>query len=81
MPRYFRMVIDDEDAFTDAVLAFVTAPTRSRNQMPVLEELHEYAPEVVPVLEHMVIDGVEDRQFIADYLRAAFGGHLEVLLN
>ena len=81
MSRFFRVVVDDETAFTDAIFAFVTEPTPARNVMPVIEELHEFAPEMVPVLEHMVIDGVNDRSFVVDYLRSTLGTHEEAILN
>jgi hypothetical protein len=38
----------------------------------VVQELHDVNPEVVDVLESMLIDGTEDRQDVADYLSAVF---------
>ncbi len=79
--HYLRVVVADEEAFTTALFQFVTEPTPARNHMPVIEELHEFAPEMVPVLEHMVIDGVQDRECIAEYVRAAFGYSTDAQLN
>jgi cob(I)alamin adenosyltransferase len=35
-----------------------------------MQELHDVAPEMVDVLESMVIDGVDERHYVADYVRA-----------
>lgn len=71
MPRFFHIEAN-EKALTDALFEFVTDPRASRNERPVIEELHSFAPNMVPVLEHMVIDGVEERQYVAEYIHAAF---------
>ena len=70
---FFRLLVD-EDGLTDALLDFVTDPRASRNDRPVIQDLHELAPGMVPVLEAMVIDGVEDRQDVADYVHASLFG-------
>jgi hypothetical protein len=70
---FFRLLVD-EDGLTDALLQFVTDPRASRNDLPVIEDLHELAPGMVPVLEAMVLDGVEDRQDVADYVHASLFG-------
>lgn len=72
MPRFFRMHVDVE-ALTDELYAFVIDPRSTRNQRPVIEELHDVAPDVVPVLEYMVLDGVDQREDVADYVTAVFG--------
>lgn len=69
MGRFFRFQVD-EVALTDALFAFVTDPTAARNERPVIHELHEVAPDMVPVLEHMILDGVEERQHVAAYVQA-----------
>jgi hypothetical protein len=69
----FRLLVD-EDGLTDALHEFVTDPRASRNDLPVIEDLHEIAPGMVPVLESMVLDGVEKRQDVADYVRAVLFG-------
>ncbi len=71
-PRFIRIQVD-EVAFTDALFAYVTDPYPSRNQRPVIRELHEVNQEMVEVLESMVLDGVERREDVADYVRAAIG--------
>ncbi|MGI8968731.1 MAG: hypothetical protein ACR2GA_06480 [Chloroflexota bacterium] len=70
MPRFFRLQVD-EDALTDELFAYVTDPYATRNDRPVIEELHDVAPDMVEVLESMVIDGVDARHYVADYVRAA----------
>lgn len=72
MSRFFRLQVD-EPALTDALFHFVTDPTPARNQRPVIHELHEINPEMVSVLENMVIDGVNQRSYVADYVLAALG--------
>jgi len=74
---FFRLLVD-ENGLTDALLDFVTDPRASRNDRAVIQDLHELAPGMVPVLEAMVIDGVEDRQDVADYVHASlFGPRLQ----
>lgn len=69
--RYFRVQVDEE-ALTDAAFAFVTDPHPSRNQRQVVSALHDVNPEMVDVLESMVLDGTEERQDVADYIQAVF---------
>ena len=74
---FFHLLVD-ENGLTDALLDFVTDPRASRNDRAVIQDLHELAPGMVPVLEAMVIDGVEDRQDVADYVHASlFGPRLQ----
>jgi len=70
---FFRLLVD-EGGLTDALLEFVTHPRASRNELPVIEDLHELAPGMVPILEAMVIDGVEDRSDVAAYVHASLFG-------
>ena len=74
MSRFFKWTVDLE-ALTDEAYAFVTDPRPSRNERAVVQELHDVNPEVVDVLESMLIDGTEDRQDVADYLSAVFVSH------
>lgn len=67
----FRVQVDTE-RLTDEAHQFVTDPRPSRNEMPVIQELHDYFPQMVDVLECMVIDGTEERQDVADYIHAVF---------
>lgn len=71
MPRLFQWNVDLE-ALTDEAFAFVTDPHPSRNDRPVVQELNDVNPEVVDVLESMLLDGTEERQDVADYLTAIF---------
>ena len=73
MARFFQWNVD-LDALTDEAFAFVTDPHPSRNERAVVQELHDVNPEVVDVLESMLLDGTEDRRDVADYLTAVFGG-------
>ena len=70
---FFRLMVD-ENGLTDALLDFVTDPRASRNDRPVIQDLHDLAPGMVPVLEAMVIDGVEDRADVAAYVHASLYG-------
>jgi hypothetical protein len=69
MPRLFRIQVD-EGELTDALFEFVVDPRASRNDRPVVQELHDFAPEMVDVMESMVIDGVDERRYVADYVHA-----------
>jgi hypothetical protein len=73
MPRFFRFEVEEND-LTDALFAFVIHPTPSRNELPVIQELHDFAPEMVPVLENMILDGVGERHHVAEYVSAVIGG-------
>ncbi len=35
-----------------------------------MQDLHDFAPEMVDVLEAMVIDGANAREYVADYVHA-----------
>jgi hypothetical protein len=69
MSRFFRIQVD-ESALTDELFAFVTDPHPSRNDRPVVDELHDVVPEMVDVLESMILDGVDRRHYVADYVRS-----------
>lgn len=70
---FFRLLVD-EDGLTDALLEFVTDPRASRNDRLVIQDLHDLAPGMVPVLEAMVLDGVEDRSDVAAYVHVSLFG-------
>lgn len=75
MPRFVRLYVEDETEFTDELFAFVTDPNpNSRNSRAVILELNDLAPEMVDVLESMVLDGVEERHYVADYVHALVTG-------
>jgi hypothetical protein len=70
---FFHLLVD-EAGLTDALYEFVTDPRATRNDRPVIQDLHDLAPNMVPVLEAMVLDGVEDRADVAEYVRASLYG-------
>ena len=75
MPRFIRLYVEDETEFADELFAFVTDPNAtSRNARPVVLELNDLAPEIVDVLESMILDGVEEREYVADYVHAVVTG-------
>ena len=73
MPRFFNLGVD-LTSLTDECFAFVVDPTPARNEREVIQELHDFAPDMVPVLESMVLDGVEDRTDVAEYVGWMMGG-------
>ena len=74
MSHFFKLQVD-LDELTDAMLEFVTEPTPRRNELPIVKELDDVNPEIVAVMECMVLDGTESRQDVADYVNAVFGQH------
>lgn len=72
MSRFFRLVVD-EDQLTDAMFAFVTDPHPSRNDRPIVQELSDINPDLVDLLEMMVIDGTEARDDVARFVSFVFG--------
>lgn len=72
MRRFFTLNVDLE-ALTDEAFAFVTDPHPSRNERAVVQELSDINPDVLDVLEAMLLDGTEERQDVEDYLLAVFG--------
>jgi len=74
MSQFFRLHVD-EVALTDALFEFVTDPYPSRNEKPVISVLHEVAADMVPILECMVLDGVDQRHYVADYVHAVVSGY------
>lgn len=69
MSRFFRLQVD-EVALTDELFAFVTDPSPTRTNRPGVNELHNIVPDSTEVLESMVLDGVETREPIAEYVHA-----------
>ena len=56
MPQFFTLRVD-LDELTDAMYDFVTDPRPTRNDRPIVQELHDINPDIVDVLECMVLDG------------------------
>ena len=73
VPPLFRLTID-EDTLTDELFAFVMDPRSTRYQRRVARELRALAPGVIPVMEMMILDGVEERRHVRDYVDAVLGG-------
>lgn len=74
MNRFFRLNVD-EAVLTDALYAFVIDPSAtSRNARPVILELNDAAPEMVEIMESMILDGVDARHYVADYVHAVVTG-------
>ena len=70
----FRLSIDEE-TLTDELFAFVMDPRSTRYQRRVVKELRALAPGVIPVMEMMIIDGVDERRHVRDYVAAVIGGN------
>ncbi|HQY30028.1 MAG TPA: hypothetical protein PK691_02020 [Thermomicrobiales bacterium] len=71
MERFFTITVNLE-ALTDEAFAFVTDPHASRNDRLVVQVLNDMRPEVVDVLEAMILDGTETRDDVAAYIAAVF---------
>lgn len=69
MARLIRVAVDEE-ALIDEAYAFVIDPHPSRNTRPIVQELSDFNPEMLDVLECMVLDGTEERQDVAEYILA-----------
>ena len=70
----FRLSIDEE-TLTDELFAFVMDPRSTRYQRRVVKELRALAPGVIPVMEMMIIDGVDERRHVREYVAAVIGGN------
>lgn len=74
MMNIFRLLADQEK-FTDELFAFITDHNAdNRNERAIISVLHEVAPQVVDVAECMILDGVDERHYVADYVRAILTG-------
>jgi hypothetical protein len=72
MSRIFRLSIDEE-TLTDELFAFVVDPRSTRYQRRVVKELKAIAPGMIPVMEMMILDGVQERRHVHDYVHAVLG--------
>jgi len=68
----FRLAIDEE-TLTDELFEFVLDPRSTRYQRPVVKELRVLAPGMIPVMEMMILDGVEERRHVREYVAAVVG--------
>ena len=74
MSNIFRLLADEEK-LTDELFAFIVDPNaESRNERAIISVLHEVIPEMVSVAECMIIDGVEERHYVSDYVHAVLSG-------
>ncbi len=65
----------NEEKLTDELYAFVSDPSAdNRNERAIISVLHEVAPQMVSVAECMIIDGVDERHYVADYVHAVLNG-------
>ncbi len=70
----FRFLAD-EDKLTDELFAFIRdSSADSRNERAIVSVLHEVLPQMVSVAECMLLDGVEERHYVADYVHAVLNG-------
>ena len=74
MSNMFRFLAD-EDKLTDELFAFITDQSAdSRNERAITSVLHEVAPQMISVAECMILDGVDERHYVADYVNAVVNG-------
>ena len=74
MSNIFKLLADQEK-FTDELFAFVTDPNAdNRNERAIVSVLHEVAPQIVSVAECMIIDGVDERHYVEEYVQAVLNG-------
>lgn len=74
MSNIFRLLADEEK-FTDELYGFISDPNAdNRNERAIVSVLHEMAPQIVSVAECMIIDGVDERHYVADYVHAVLTG-------
>ena len=76
MARIFRLAID-EDTLTDELFEFVVDPRSTRYERRVVKELRAIAPGMIPVMEMMILDGVQDRRHVFDYVHAILGADVD----
>ena len=72
MGRSFRLAIDEE-TLTDELFAFVCDPRSTRSQRRIVGELRALAPGMIPVMEMMILDGVDERRHVREYVCAVIG--------
>ncbi|HZU70386.1 MAG TPA: hypothetical protein VFA09_24155 [Ktedonobacteraceae bacterium] len=65
----------NEEKLTDELFAFITDDNADhRNERAIISVLHEVIPQMVSVAECMIIDGVNERHYVADYVHAVLSG-------
>lgn len=74
MSNLFQFLANEEK-LTDELFAFITDPIAdNRNERAIISVLHETIPQMVSVAECMILDGVEERHYVADYVHAVLNG-------
>lgn len=74
MPNMLQFLANEEK-LTDELFAFITDKSADhRNERAIVSVLHEVAPQVVSVAECMILDGVDERHYVADYVHAFLNG-------
>ena len=74
MSNIFRFLADEEK-LTDELFAFIVDPSAdNRNERAIISVLHEVLPQMVSVAECMILDGVSERPYVADYVQAVLNG-------
>lgn len=74
MSNIFRLLADEEK-LTDELFQFITDPSADdRNERAIISVLHEMMPQMVSVAECMILDGVDERHYVADYVQAVLAG-------
>lgn len=78
MSNIFQLLANQEK-LTDELFAFVTDHNAdSRNSRAIISVLNEVAPHMVDIAECMIIDGVEERHYVEEYVEAVLSdGGLE----
>jgi hypothetical protein len=78
MSNIFQLLAHEEQ-LTDELFDFITDPDADhRNERAIVSVLHEMLPQMVSVAECMILDGVDQRHYVADYVHAVVnGGSLE----
>ncbi|HKV57885.1 MAG TPA: hypothetical protein VJO32_06365 [Ktedonobacteraceae bacterium] len=67
--------LNDEEKLTDELFDFIIDPVAdNRNERAIISVLHEVAPQMVSVAECMILDGVDERHYVADYVHAVLNG-------
>lgn len=67
--------LNNKEKLTDELFAFVIDPSAdNRNERAIISVLHEVAPQMVSIAECMILDGVDERHYVADYVHAVLNG-------
>lgn len=74
MSNMFQFLANEEK-LADELFAFITDPdASSRNERAIVSVLHETLPQMISVAECMILDGVAERPYVAEYVQAVLQG-------